>query len=251
MQAGFARSWDGRREGSPGSLAVKDSLTPATRLREERPSLTLIWTNVRVRSCCKRSGQPNLFVQGGHRAPDRTSETLRTIPGRIAPLENQERENEKPNSQGISISPILSSSAACQPKLPDWRACGDPQRGHTFPNFFRERQNLRNRLETGPSSTRRQRKKRNRSGGVAGARRHSTRPPEGGTRLFRSPLEYRLQAEADSMPRSKATGLVNGLREQALRLMAIGQARLNKLALSALATRERSTGERRRVERNK
>ena len=33
--------------------------------------------------------------------------------------------------------------------------------------------------------------------------------------------------------------------------MAIRQARLNKLGLSALATRERSTGERRRVERNK
>ena len=40
-------------------------------------------------------------------------------------------------------------------------------------------------------------------------------------------------------------------REQELRLMAIRQARLNKLGLSALATRERSTGERRRVERNK
>ena len=33
--------------------------------------------------------------------------------------------------------------------------------------------------------------------------------------------------------------------------MAIGQARLKPLTLSALATRERSTGERRRVERNK
>ena len=40
-------------------------------------------------------------------------------------------------------------------------------------------------------------------------------------------------------------------REQALRLMASRQARLKKLGLSALATRERSTGERRRVERNK
>src|SRR5208283_1277979 len=40
-------------------------------------------------------------------------------------------------------------------------------------------------------------------------------------------------------------------REQALRLMAFWQACLNKLGLSALATRERSTGERRRVERNK
>jgi hypothetical protein len=33
--------------------------------------------------------------------------------------------------------------------------------------------------------------------------------------------------------------------------MAIGQARLNNLGLSALARRERSMGERRRVERNK
>ena len=33
--------------------------------------------------------------------------------------------------------------------------------------------------------------------------------------------------------------------------MAIRQAHLNKLGLSALATRERSTGERRRVEKNK
>ena len=87
-----------------------------------------------------------------------------------------------------------------------------PEEGILFPNFFRERQNLRNRLETKPSSTRRQRKKRNRSGGVAGARRrsHPTARRGNSNLEFRAPLENRLQAEADSMPRSKATGLVNG-----------------------------------------
>ncbi len=74
-------------------------------------------------------------------------------------------------------------------------------------------------------------------------------------------IDYR---DPPLLPRITAAGGVPGTQyltaqansgksrsEQALRLMAIGQARLKPLALSALATRERSTGDRRRVGRNK
>ena len=51
-------------------------------------------------------------------------------------LHNWKPENENRTRKRIKNPPTLSSSAVRQPRLPDWRAYGDPQRGHNSPTVF-------------------------------------------------------------------------------------------------------------------